>query len=268
MMEYCILEDIASIEQAVDLEIQVWNLDPRDAIASYVMRAMILNGAFLVGAYDGDQMIGVAFAFPVRRPEGWALWSYIAGVRRDYQDRGVGFGLKQTQRNWALSQGYDRILWTFDPLQRGNANFNMRRLGATASVYHVNFYGEMTDGLNKGLPSDRLQVTWLLRDPRVESLAGGAPAAPLVENYPETAFLLTAGVNHQPCLRELSADLPTWSFAEIPPNLSSLKDTSPTLALEWRLALRSAMQTALSYGYAVVDFVTNEQRCFYIFRSA
>jgi predicted GNAT superfamily acetyltransferase len=52
------------------------------------------------------------------------------------------------------------IGWTFDPLQRGNANFNFNRLGVVVRAYHVNFYGEMNDDINSGLASDRFEAWW------------------------------------------------------------------------------------------------------------
>ena len=52
------------------------------------------------------------------------------------------------------------IAWAFDPLQAGNAHFNLARLGATAGRYIDNMYGERTDALNAGVPTDRLIAEW------------------------------------------------------------------------------------------------------------
>ena len=52
------------------------------------------------------------------------------------------------------------IAWAFDPLQAGNAHFNLARLGATAGRYVENMYGLRTDSLNAGVPTDRLIVEW------------------------------------------------------------------------------------------------------------
>ena len=65
--------------------------------------------------------------------------------RRQATRRGssVGFALKQHQRAWALQRGLSRITWTFDPLVRRNAYFNLVKLGATAVAFHRDFYGSM-----------------------------------------------------------------------------------------------------------------------------
>ena len=65
------------------------------------------------------------------------------------------------------------MAWTFDPLQAGNANFNFNRLGTTARIYSVNHYGDMQDGINAGMASDRLEAQWQLDSPHVIALAEG-----------------------------------------------------------------------------------------------
>ena len=54
----------------------------------------------------------------------------------------------------------EQIAWAFDPLQTGNAHFNLSRLGARAHSYIENMYGTRTDALNAGVPTDRLIVLW------------------------------------------------------------------------------------------------------------
>ena len=68
--------------------------------------------------------------------------------------------MKEIQRDHARSIGVDVIAWAFDPLQAGNAHFNLRRLGATASRYLENMYGRRADALNRGVPTDRLIAEW------------------------------------------------------------------------------------------------------------
>ncbi|MFN8560597.1 MAG: GNAT family N-acetyltransferase [Anaerolineae bacterium] len=168
------LQDIDEFEAAYNLEIAVWGIDPSDAVPVNLLRALQHGGSSLLGAYDGARMVGVALAFPARVGERWVLWSHLTGIDRAYQGQGVGFALKLYQRQWALDNGYDEIRWTFDPLQRGNAHFNLRRLGATAERYYVNFYGVMIDEINHAnVPSDRVEAVWRLRDPRVEQLQNG-----------------------------------------------------------------------------------------------
>lgn len=255
------IEDLAEIEAVVDLEIAVWSLDPRDAVPSNILHAMVSNGYLLVGAFVEDSLVGMAFGFPVRRGNHWILWSHMAAVLPDYQGQGIGFGLKEFQRKWAAEQGYRMLAWTFDPLQRGNANFNMHHLGATAQTYHVNFYGEMTDGINAGLPSDRLEVQWAVKKPSAQKRT---PHEYTVENC-----ILISQDDLMPALHLP----PQWEspayLVEIPRNLGELKRANSHAALSWRLALREALQTAFNNGYIASDFVELDGRpCYVLSQSA
>ncbi len=78
-----------------------------------------------------------------------------------------------------LAQGIDLITWTFDPLETRNATLNFHKLGAVCNTYFPNLYGDMRDGLNAGLPSDRFQVDWWIASERVaQRLAGEPPSTP------------------------------------------------------------------------------------------
>jgi predicted GNAT superfamily acetyltransferase len=261
-----VLDNISDFERVVDLEIEVWGLSPRDAVPASLLHASVSNGGLVIGAFDGAQLVGLAYAFPVWRGGNRFLWSHMTGVQAAYQGQGIGFSLKQAQRQWALEHGYKLISWTFDPLLRGNANFNLHLLGAAASIYHVDFYGEMTDGINAGLPSDRLEVQWNLRSRRVNSLASGK-AAPEVSDCPDESFLLRAGSNGRPLLSDSSLRLCAQRhFVEIPFDLGGLKRVNRAAALEWRLALRQVLQDTLWRGAVLVDFVTKGERCWYVLK--
>jgi predicted GNAT superfamily acetyltransferase len=206
----------------------------------------------------------MALMFPTDRNNHKRLWSHMAAVDPAYQGQGIGFGLKQFQRKWALEHGYQEISWTFDPLQRGNANLNLHVLGAITNIYHVNFYGEMTDDINVGLPSDRVEVNWRLRNPRVKQLSEHKIPSPLltVSDISDEQYLLRS-VENQPVNAPLSPKQNTY-LVEIPTNINSLKQTSPDLALAWRIALRNALQSAFQAGYSAQDFLMIEGRCYYV----
>ena len=67
------------------------------------------------------------------------------------------------------------IAWTYDPLIRRNAYFNLAKLGARPVEYLPNFYGAMDDAINGGTETDRMLVRWELRsDLAVAACAGEA----------------------------------------------------------------------------------------------
>lgn len=258
------LSEIADLEQVVSLEIDVWGSDPRDAVPTSLMRAVSLHGGVVTGAYDGDRLVGLGFAFPARRHGKWILWSHNAGVHPDYQSQGVGFGIKQAQRTWALSEGFREIGWTFDPLQRGNANFNLHRLGATTSIYRRDYYGIMQDAVNAPIPSDRVEARWALTDRRVSKLAQGGKPSPLVKAFEPEHFLLLADMRGWPAPADVPALPAPWAFAAIPRNLKELDTT----AIEaWRMALRQTLESAFAAGYVAADFVDQETVGVYVLKA-
>lgn len=255
------LSTMEEFEQVFQLEIDVWQMEPAEAVSIYTLNAVTHNGGVLIGAEAEGKIIGFAFGIPARKGDKWWLWSHVTGVSRLYQRRGVGFKLKQMQRNWALENGYDMIRWTFDPMKRTNANFNMHRLGTVSQKYLVNHYGDMNDGLNQGMKSDRLEVVWHLKDSRVAAIARGLPVSPLLQTYPPDAFLLWQDGKRIAESLELHAE---WHFVEIPYDLDQLKQTEIERAQVWQLSLRRVIRAAIAQSYVLVDFIDDGSRCWYV----
>src|SRR5205807_6359307 len=131
----------------------------------------------VIGAFDGDLVIGFAMAFPGYKAGRPYLHSHMLAVLPEYRNAGLGRRLKLAQRQEALSRGFDLMEWTFDPLEIKNAHLNIVRLGAIARRYQPDFYGPSSSPLQGGLPTDRLYAEWWLRSPRVRSVLGEEPAA-------------------------------------------------------------------------------------------
>jgi predicted GNAT superfamily acetyltransferase len=157
------------------------------------------------------------------------FYSHMAGVLPGYRDGDVGFRLKEAQRAAALADGIDWMVWTYDPLQGGNAYFNLHKLGAEARRYYVNYYGAMNDALNRGTDSDRLEVDWWLRDPRVEALMRGLPAPASPGRSDEVQRI------------------------DVPADITSLRRSDPDAAAAWRRDTRRQFLDAFATGYAAVD---------------
>ena len=258
---YRTLTTIEEFFQVSRLEAEIWDMPYAQAESPHIMQAITHNGGVLIGAEVDGRLIGFTFGLPARRGHTWLLWSHMTGVVQTYQGAGIGFVLKQEQRKWALAHDYPTIGWTFDPMQRGNANFNLRKLGATANQYILNLYGVMTDGINAGLPSDRFEVMWHLQSERVTAHADGN-ATPWVTDYPENAFLLRS--DGATLMTPPAAPDARCCFVEIPYNLRTLKTERIDLAQKWQMTFREVMLTAMEQGYTVVDFVTQGERCWYV----
>ena len=158
------LTSLADADRILGVMIATWGehqLLPREMI-----RALGDSGNTPWGAFAGDEMIGYVLGWSgVDADEGLHTHSHMLATLPDRRHRGVGYALKLAQRAQCLDQGIPRVRWTYDPLLSRNAHFNLTKLGAVADRFLPNFYGEMTDTLNRGERSDRLMVRWDVEGP-------------------------------------------------------------------------------------------------------
>lgn len=217
----------------------------KSPVSRDLMRAMTHVGSYVGAAYDvtSSQLLGAGFAF-FGDPDHRHLHSHLAAVTPSAQGRSVGLAVKLHQRAWAQDRGVATVTWTFDPLVRRNAYFNLVKLGATATDYLVDFYGAM-DGINRGQGSDRLLVSWTVSGPVL------------------TAGSYDAGDGQQ-LLGEDDAGLPVAAHGStesgrpalvlVPHDVERLRVTDPAAARSWRSAVREVLGGLLDSGGRVVGF--------------
>ena len=112
-------------------------------------------GNYVGGAFQGEELVGASLAF-FGPPAAAAMHSHVTAVMAGLRSRSLGFVIKQHQRAWALRHGATQVSWTYDPLCRRNAYFNLSNSAPPRSNTCLNFYGQMTDAINAGDESDRL----------------------------------------------------------------------------------------------------------------
>lgn len=246
------------------LQRSIWQMpDWRDAVPANLLITIYKNGGIVLGAFDGAQMVGFVFSFiGSEKANGETKLkhcSHMLAVLPEYQKRKLGARLKFAQREQVLSQKIDLMTWTYDPLQALNANLNLVRLGAIARRYISNAYGEMTDGLNVGMPSDRFQAEWWMASPTVVERATREPRPSdwdqLVRSGAQEVLVTkfdAAGFVHVE--KEYEPHAPTL-IAEIPARINALKTAAPALALEWRTRTRDFFTQAFEAGYVCTDFL-------------
>jgi predicted GNAT superfamily acetyltransferase len=157
----------------VALQRDIWQEADLELEPSTLFVVAAHTGGQVLGAFDGDRLIGFTLAVAGVRDGVPYLHSHMTGVHHDYRDRKVGRLLKLFQREEALSRGIRLICWTFDPLEFRNAYFNFNRLGAIARKYLPNLYGVTTSPLHRSLATDRLLAEWHLDSPRVIAATAG-----------------------------------------------------------------------------------------------
>jgi len=281
-------EEMTAVEA---LQRLVWPGSETDVIPAHMLLAAVHHGGLVLGAFVEDDLVGVSFGFPgiYTTPDGPRLkhHSHILGVHPDWNGKGIGFALKRAQWQMVRKQGLDRITWTYDPLLSRNAHLNISRLGAVCNTYLRSEYGEMRDGLNAGLPSDRFTVDWWLNTKRVERRLSrrSRPALTLDHYRTAEATLFEAHSDRGPALcppEETSSprapcgnrDYPagtgtttltgTLLLIEIPSDFLALKAADLPLARDWRFYTREVFENAFATDYLVTDFVHDNERSFYV----
>jgi predicted GNAT superfamily acetyltransferase len=255
------LPDLVAIRQLFDT---LWSADPTNpSVTPELLRAYAHTGQYVVVADDltrPDRPIVAASVGFLAAPPGVALHSHVTGVMLSGRGRSLGFALKAHQRAWALRHGLREITWTFDPLIRRNAWFNLAKLGAQARRYLVDFYGSMSDGVNAGDASDRLYLAWPLQDARVRA---ALTAGPLVvdlaaERAAGAVEVLAVQGPDEPDAPSVAPRL-SWPppsgartvLAQVPRDHEMLRHRDPGLGLAWREAMRTVLGEALSGGWSV-----------------
>jgi predicted GNAT superfamily acetyltransferase len=229
------LADMDELTSAAELLAGIWGY-PADQypVTPELLRALSHSGNYVAGAWLGHDLVGVSVGF-MGLHGGTHLHSHISGVARQHQGAHIGYDLKQHQRRWALDHGIDVIEWTFDPLVRRNAYFNLSKLGAVVAGFEADFYGHMRDELNAGDETDRAVARWNLT----------APPRPPVSSADAPVILSANSDGHPVADASAASVLRAW----VPEDHLTMRETDPVAARDWRLALRETVGAALGRGY-------------------
>jgi predicted GNAT superfamily acetyltransferase len=237
-MSYLIrpFEKFEDFEQAEQLQNVTWSAV--ETVPSNMLIAMTHHGAIALGAFDEanrNRMVGFAFSFvSPTHIEGAQLGlshhSHMAAVLPELRGKGIGLQLKHAQAKAVLAAGYNLMTWTYDPLEAKNANLNITKLGCICRTYIPNCYGEMRDGLNAGLPSDRFEVEWWLEGQSDEWRMPNDERRKI----------------------------------EIPLDFQAMKKADMAAAKAIRLSTREQFEAAFADGFVVTGFETTPERGTYV----
>jgi predicted GNAT superfamily acetyltransferase len=108
----------------------------------------------------------------------------------------------------------------------------------------------MDDAFNVGERTDRLEVRWDLRSPRVEAAVEGRP--PEESDAGEASVVLDEREG-QPIFHE--AGDATRIAIRVPSDYQSLRSTDPAAATAWRDAVGGALEEAMGRGFRAIDFL-------------
>ena len=205
------LNEMQQLQVCTDL---VWGPGAGNMVSADFLMALSHAGGYVSGAFtstdSGEIMVACSFGMLAQHRGDWCLHSHITGVSPTLQNSGLGTAMKNHQKQWALDAGLTAITWTFDPLVRRNAWFNIERLGANAVEFHINFYGPLNDEINGDDETDRLLARWNIDSPRARTTDSDA------------------------------------IFIETPEDIVQLRRTDPDAARAWRLKIRHELSKAFT----------------------
>ncbi len=203
---------------------QIWG-STTPIVSVELLRAISHAGGYVAGVVERrpgqDRLVGASVGFLGRHHGAPSLHSHITGMLAGIRSGGVGRAMKQHQWDWCAANDIEWITWTFDPLIRQNAWFNIEVLGAEIDEYLVDFYGPMDDAINRGDQTDRLVAAWAVGD--------SSPLPPVPEEWTET-------------------------LVATPENVVALRRTDPRVAERWRIDVRRGLGGAIDNGGRVTGF--------------
>jgi predicted GNAT superfamily acetyltransferase len=161
------LTQIAEFQRCLELQREAFGATETEVMPARFF--VILNhiGGIVLGAFDGDRLVGFLNAMPGLR-DGNPYWhSQMLAVAEEYWNAGIGSRLKLAQRDHAIQRGIHLIEWTFDPLKSKNAWLNIEKLGAIVRRYYPNHYGSTTRAAEHGMDTDRVIAEWWINRRRM-----------------------------------------------------------------------------------------------------
>ncbi len=255
------LESFDDFQQVEAVEKEVWGLADLDITPLTLAIATKEAGSIWLGAFDGDKLVGFAFAFLGIERGQLIVHSHMLAVLEPYRNLDLAYKLKLAQRERALgmrSNGVcvQELTWTFDPLQSRNAHLNFSKLGVVSDSYKVDFYGPETSSLLHRNRTDRLWVKWPIASRRVQQrLQGKTNRAEILDALSTLTPLIQFNGDGTPVGADLGAAVQRQRIGiEIPSDIAQVERKDPALALEWRLQTRCAFTEALKAGFFVVEF--------------
>lgn len=275
-------DDLYDVER---LQQRVWYGNDIEVVPAHIMLAIVRHGGMVIGAYlkATHELIGFVLGFPgyidkdKSRQE--IFLSHQMGVVPKYRHLGVGYALKRAQWQMARKMGYALITWTYDPLLSRNAYLNIHKLGAICRMYHVNYYGELRDGLNAGIPTDRFEVEWWVHSRRVirrlskivrkeldlaHCLAAGGKI--VNQTMMENGVIKPIGYQEDLLTANTKQKFPIL-LVEIPSDFLALKEVSLDLANLWRSHTKEIFTHLFGTGYIATDVIRikgNLPRTYYV----
>ncbi len=241
-MQIQIIDDSKQIGEFMEIIKSAWQSESAISGFKDTIHSMAYHGGIVLAAFDNGKMIGFSFSYPGYRHGHTYLYSHMTGVIDNKKYSGAGYELKMMQRKLAIEYGYDLIAWTFDPIMSLNGYFNTGKLGAVSRTYIDNFYGTMDDGINRGLPTDRLVAEWYINDD--------------IDRSYDNPFFINEIHGYSMDFRDISGE--KFIGIRLIKGFYDLKKANLEKAVDIKKDLRIIFHKLFNEGYTLINFDKNE----------
>jgi len=239
------LNSLRDFEECIALQDKTWGARFSERVPGAILRVAQMIGGVAAGAFDeNERMAGFVFGLTGVRNRELVHWSDMLAVREDLRGQGIGEQLKQYQRDKVVALGVRSMLWTFDPLQAGNAHFNINHLGAMPIEYVTDMYGDTGSALHGALPTDRFIVRWQL-DALAQSSAESVPSSAPIAN--------PLNENGEPIAAALPDDIDRVRV-QVPSDFGAIRDQGDDTAMRWRVLVRDVLTELFARDFEVTGF--------------
>ena len=233
-------------------------------------------GGLLLGAYDTDavpiRLRGCLIDLPAHRHGHLCRQTLLHYVEESARNCGVGYRLREKEREMCQKDNVELITWMIDPLRGAQAHFAFNKIGAIATSYERDVYGELTDPDNAGLATDRLTTEWWIACPRVAEIVEKGRLPHHYRYGFDRMEVVTKTVATDSGVRRLSKVETDFRsdvlLFEIPVDLDRVRTCDADLARDWRVKTRDAFEVLFAGGYVISGFVHEAGRSFHLFEQA
>ena len=257
-MEILVHPDKLNMDTIIPIIRDAWSLPESGDEPMYLLGPMSKElgmNELVIGAYKtNEELVGFLLATESKKKKrAKEMQLYLVGVKKDYQNGGIGCALLDAFKDEALKREKERVSWTFDPFDTHCAHLYFRKIDGICTQYRKEPLHNTEPTCKDDFPGRFFKVEWTLE-----------------EKNPHKERNLSYAVRHLP-----KVVVPNEEHEEF------LLEISPMFQLRMHLIHRVAFMEfkrldALfehyinERGYSVVDFLyeRREKKAFYKLRKS
>lgn len=241
-------------------------------LPEWVLASICQSGGLILGAYDQDlgrpPLCGCLIDLVARGSGYSSRFTLCEGVAKAERNRGIGYRLREREREICRHDGVELVTWTLDPLRSREAHFVFNKLGAVATDSRE--YGSRRPQDDRYWDSGRkrLTVEWWINSPRVSSVID---ARRLPHHFrlglDQMEVVTKTGLSEEGIRRLVSLN-DTFTgdvlLVEIPVDVERSWQVAPEVVQDWRQKAESLFEELFAKGYIVSGFVHEGERSFHL----